>query len=394
MATAAAGVRRRALLLAGALSLLLGLGIALADAQGEAGRPEHPAEQLLLRLHDLPLGFVPFSRGSGSESICGPLRPAEPPRKVAAFIDRFSPKGCWSVFSRLYEVPGVASPSMAGTGALDAGSAAGAAAGYAVAPQILADFTEDGTRAAPTPETVGEATRLFHWRDLPALTPEEDQRGTFVIWRSGDVVAATFAAADSLAAADRFALDLARRQQAHIENPTPYTAAERYATEVPLENPQLEVPVYWLGRTFSPGHGLRDARLLEASARIGLSDEMFHLEYTRGIYLDGWTEDDWSARDDAMPRWGWRCTRSRKLALPQGGHAVIYASYLRNLSECPGRPPRLYSALVHIGGAVLVIGRLTCAACLGNTTAGGEYGSPKGIRAVLSGLQLRPKPAG
>jgi hypothetical protein len=386
MMRASVGIRGRALVVAGALAVLLGLAIALADAQGDAPS-EHPAERMVLRLHDLPPGFVQLGGFN-----CEPLRPAEPPREVADFVERFSPKGCFGTYQRLYEVPGVASPAIAGTGAMDTGSVEGAAAGFAVAPQLLGDLTEKGAKVAPVAEAIGEATQLLHWKDLPSLTGEEGQRGTFVVWRWGTVVAATFAAADSFALADRIALDLARRQQAHVENPTPYTVAERYAIDVPLDNPRLEVPVRWLGRTFSPGHGLRTARLAAAFEITRPGRQSFHLGYTRGINLDGRTEDDWDTRQDGMPRWAWRCTRSRKLALPRGGNAVIYASYRRNLSECPARPPREYSALVHVGGTVLVVGRRICATCLGNTISAGEYNSLAGMKAIVRGLQPRPEP--
>ena len=45
---------------------------------------------------------------------------------------------------------------------------------------------------------------------------------------------------------------LARRQQAHIASPTPYTEAERDTLEVPLDTPETDFPVRWLGRTFNP----------------------------------------------------------------------------------------------------------------------------------------------
>jgi hypothetical protein len=393
---ALAGIRGRALLLTGALFMLVA-GIALADT-GEADHlREDPAEWLLLRLHDLPPGFAQFGgfvEGGNRKFICEPLQPAEPAAKVASFIDRFSPKGCFGLYVREYRVPGVASPSLAGTGAMDTGSAAAAAAGYAVAPQLLDDLTEDEAKKLPAPETVGEATQLFHWQDVPGLYEEEDQRGSFVVWRSGDVVAAAFAAAGSLATSDRVAFDLARRQQAHIENPTPYTAAERDDTEVALDNPELDFPVYWLGRTFSPGHGLRRAQLVEAGARGGgrRIAQKLHLGYTRNIYLDAWTKDGWNAGGDEMLRWDWRCTESRELQLENGGRATIYASYERNVRKCPDRPPRQYSALVHVGDMAIVVGRLVCARCLGNTPARGEYNSFKGMKAIVRGLQLRPKP--
>jgi hypothetical protein len=399
MSMALAGIRGRALLVAGVLALFLATGIALTSAHGDAALREDPTERLLLRLHDLPPGFINFL-GLGSDSdgefLCEPLQPAEPPRKVASFIDRFSPAGCVGLYLRAYPAPGAESPSLAGTGALDTGSAAAVAAGYAVAPQLLGILTKEGSKKLPAPEIVGEATQLFHWRDVPSLFEEEDQRGSFVVWRSGNVVAAAFATTASFGASDRIAFDLARRQQAHIENPTPYTAAERYDTEVFLDSPNLDFPVYWLGRTFNPGHGLRPARLVSAYVPLRPDGrpkaKSVNLDYSQNVSLESLDAAHWNPAANALPRWTWRCSESSELELPQGGHAVIYASYEKNLRRCPKRPPRQYSALVHIGGMAIVVDREICPPCLGNTIARGEYNSLKGMKAIVRGLQLRPKP--
>lgn len=154
----------------GALLAALGVGtIALHSAKGGMLSPEHPVEQLVLRLQDLPPGFIPFYgfEGYDREFICEPLQKGELPPKAVGFINQFSPEGCWGFYIRRYRVPGIASPSLAGTGALDAHSPAGAASGFAVAPLLLADFTEKGTKNAPTPEIVGDATQLFHLKTFP-----------------------------------------------------------------------------------------------------------------------------------------------------------------------------------------------------------------------------------
>jgi hypothetical protein len=382
----------------GALMVLFALGIALASARGDTGTREDPTERLLLRLHDLPPGFVNLLGfdDSDREFLCEPLQPAEPPRKVASFIDRFSPEGCVGLYMRGYPVPGAESPSLAGTGAMDTGSARAAAAGYAVAPQLLSDLTEEESKKLPAPETVGEATQLFHWRDIPSFFDHEDQRGSFVVWRSGDIVAATFAAAETLAASDRLALDLARRQQVHIENPTPYTAAERYDTEVPLENSALDFPVYWLGRTFNPGHGLRPVRLLSAYVPLQADGQpeakSVNLDYSQDISLESLDQAHWSQAANGRKRWTWRCTVSREIELGEGGRAVLYGDYGRNLAKCPKRRPDHFSAVVRIGGMVTVIGRQSCRICFLGSDPEGKYNSFRGLEAIVRGLQLRPQP--
>lgn len=193
---------------------------------------------------------------------CAPIRPANAQPKLAAFIDRFSPGGCFGLYLRAYKTPGNPAPPLVGTGALDAGSGAAAEAGLAVAAEMLSHITGDELpeELAP-PVTIGEATRLFHWTNgaYVAGLSRGSEFGSFLVWRSGNVLGAVFVGVGSTAANDRDAVELAHRQQAHLEHPTPYTAAERYDLEVLLDDPALKILIYWLGRTFDPGHGLAEA---------------------------------------------------------------------------------------------------------------------------------------
>ncbi len=244
-------------------------------------------ERQVLRLHDLPAGYFPFSpEGSDFELICEPLDPTDPQPALARFIRRSSPEGCMGIYLRFYRVPGQGpSAELVGTGALDAGSIPAAEAGFAVTPEILSHLTEDEMpKEIATTAVVGDATRLFHWLDAPSFFNHSRRLGSFLVWRSGDVLATVFASAGSLEASDRIAEELARHQQAHIEAPTPYTRAERNTSEVGLDDPALTLPVYWLGRSFRPGHGLPVARLKWGGrARyygVGLAGAKVELQYS------------------------------------------------------------------------------------------------------------------
>lgn len=96
---------------------------------------------------------------------------------------------------------------------------------------------------------IGSATRLFH-ADLPRELRALGRRTSFLLWRSGNTLAVVETFGPELGRDDRAAAELAPFQQAHIEKPTRYTAAERYDAEVPLDDPALKQPVYWLGRNF------------------------------------------------------------------------------------------------------------------------------------------------
>lgn len=390
----------RRVLIAVAVLGALAAALALQGASAAPRRPEDPAERLVLRLPDLPHGYFPFSpEGSDFELICEPLDPSEPKPALAKFIRRYSPRGCMGMYVRFYRVPGLVSHAeMVGTAALDAGSIEAAEAGFAVAPEILGELTEDEIAEEITPTaTVGDATRLFHWLHVPSFFyGHRTLSGSFLVWRSGDVLGTVLAAAGSQKASDLIAEELARRQQAHIEAPTPYTRAERDASEVGLDDPALTLPVYWLGRTFAPGHRLPAARL-EAGGRaryfgLGLTAAKVELQYSKDLSLSSWTKRGWRrflASPDGREIFGERCLTSREVAI-LGGRARIYSGHVDGFRPCAPGSPRRFFAVVHIGGVVVGVRISSCRDC--PEPARGSYNSLAGMKAAVRGLQLRPEP--
>lgn len=198
----------------------------------------------------------------------------------------------------------------------------------------------------------------------------------------------------SFAASDQIALDLARRQQAHIETPTPYTEAERDASEVELDNPALKFPVYWLGRHFDPGQGLPIAHFEGGESigpGIGSSTQKVQLFYSRNLILSSWSEAGWKKFLSKAPRSLRlrRCAKPSEVTLAKG-HATVFASYRKVTKPCPSGRPNRYFAIVHIGGTVTVVNIANCGLC--RLYFSGAYNSLKGMKAVVRGLQLRPKP--
>lgn len=389
---------RRVLVAVAVLGSLVA-ALALQGASAEPRTPEDPAEQLVLRLPDLPHGYFPFSpEGSDFELICGPLDPAEPQPALARFVRRFSPEGCFGIYPRLYRVPGPGpSAQLVGTGALDAGSVAGAEAGFALAPQILGEATEDETPTeVGTEDMIGDATRLFHWLHVPSFFNHSTWTGSFLVWRSGNVVAAVLASANSLTASDLLAEEFARRQQAHIEQPTPYTRAERDTSELGLDDPALKLPVYWFGRTFRPGHGLPVAHL-EWGGRApyfggGLTGAKLKLQYSKALSLSSWTKRGWRrflAAPDGREVFAERCLTSTDVAIA-GGRATIYTAHVDGFRPCAARSPRRFFAVVHLGGIVVGVRLSICRDC--PKPARGSYNSLAGMKAAVRALQLRPAP--
>lgn len=401
MVRAHKGFRRRAALTA-AIALLASIAamIVLAGAAAEPRSPEDPAERLVLRLPDLPHGYFPYGpEGSDFEFICEPLHPSEPQPALAKFIRRYSPRGCMGIYFRLYRVPGLVSHTEAvGTATLDAGSTQAAEAGLAVAPEVLNYFTEGeiAGEIAPT-AAVGDATRLFHWLRMPSFFyAHRTLAGSFLVWRSGVVLGVVLASAGSSETSDRIAEELALRQQAHIEDPTPYTRAERDTSELGLDDPALKLPVYWLGRSFRPGHGLPVARL-ESGGRAryyggGLAAMKVKLQYSKGLSLSSWTKRGWRrflAAPDGREIFGERCLASTDVAIA-GGRATIYTGHVDGFRPCVAGSPRRFFAVVHVGGIVVGVHISICRDCPKPTR--GSYNSLAGMKAAVRSLQFRPKP--
>jgi hypothetical protein len=397
MAWAPGGFRRRALLLTAAF--LVGAVAVVALRQGTSGAsrvPEDPAERMVLRLHDLPLGYylLDFSEGAEQPFECEELRPTDPGLRLKSFVRRFAPRGCLGLYLRAYRIPGAASAAVVGTGAMDTGSAEAAQIGLELAPNLLAKLTEERLEEVPAPQAVGDAARLFHWKHAPAFF-RSTHLGSFLAWRSGSALAAVFASAGPLATSDWIVAELAERQQAHVANPTPYTRAERNSSEVLLDDPALTFSVHWLGRNFDPGHGLPPIRLQWGGTPPrgeALPGQKLSLSYSKSVYLDSWTRTGWkrflSTRGSRIMR-TWHCTESVDVEIP-GGHARVFAAHGRDFHVCPDRPPSLFFAFAYIDGTVTAVDFISCRHC--GQVPYGPYNSLRGMKEVVRGLRLRPEP--
>lgn len=364
-------------------------GIATTSGIAATG-PRAPQTQMVLRLHELPSGYV-----LGGDVGCGVFGVEDAPQSVEEFATRYRPTTCEFEYERLYTPPGAeVGPALVESYVIGTDTAQGAGAGYAIAGEILKDDTGDlGLAEVPLSLRVGDQAKLFHTQH--ALVDGLERRpGSALFWRSGNTLAAIYVAGPPIAESDAAALRLAQLQQRHIEAPTPYTAAERDDTLVPLEDPAIPVPVYWLGATFTPGHGLPPAHLSEAffvkhhgEAPPGMKGL---LEYDRIGDLTIYTRPGWKQRLRSslgpLVR-GWRCTSSRRIGVP-GGRATIYSGYAKDFARCPGRAPDVFLAEVHLGHVVVGVNLPNCTFCVEPDR--GPYASPSGLATVARSLQLRP----
>lgn len=394
------------LALAGLLAALLAPAAGAAEPLFFGEFIDSPGERLasesLLRLTDLPAGFV-----RGEDSYCG--RPSEaseyegtleqeehlPPNPSEAFLENTGGGFCVVEYERLYRAPGTGTtPATLISFALATPSPAAAAEGLALGTEPYEYTLDVGDFSAAAAPAIGEETRLFH-TDRGRFGYLSNLPGTLLLWRQGALIGGVFAVSTKATVSDAAAAAYAARQQSYLAAPRPYLASE--AEDIPtfLGNPTLGVPVYWLGTTFRPGHGVEPSYFSSAYGPANLTNFLpgrkMTTIYNPELFLDSWTPAGWdkfSKTEVGRRQWSWHCTRSESIKLPNG-HADIYAAYKKGYKTCPSFAPHHFSAHVFLPGAVIEFGEATCRYCQGNLTP--KYDSWRAMKAVARGLR-RYKP--
>jgi len=403
------GFRIGAIALVAVLAVALGvvlLGGSSSDAAGGYRPPKVDQSQLVLRLADLPPGFGNgyLGEGRGDDGLlCEAFSdPSAQHGAMIEFVRRYRPRGCIAAYDSRYELP-AAQPvaPVVFSGVLALGNATAAADAWDLVPSMLGRLMPGAPRKVETSTRVGTRTRLFHsaqaW--FPYLIRGK-KKASFLAWRSGNTIAVVVAMGDSVATNDRVVAELAPRQQAHILEPTPYTAAERSDAEVGLDDPAIDIPVYWLGRTFRPGGDLPDNRLYASGYSQAIPET--HDGFAEGPYaplnvlyanirLGIWTPETWgvfTASKTSRSITAWKCTRTRTIALAEGS-ATIYGGYKKNFRRCPKEAPKAFTAWVDVGGVKVVVNAPPAPDFIETVN---PYGSFEGMEAIVRGLRLRPKP--
>ena len=295
--------------------------------------------QLVLQLSDVPRGYTvgddsscdeSGAPGSGSISVEG----GTPRYRELILAER--PSGCYMQLERLYDG---ADPPRIDSMALVFAADEGAEAGFDIADEVLAYVTgEEDLRPAPLAVELGDEAKAFSTDDA-LVEGETGQPGGAIVWRDGPVLAAVLTGGIGGQAGKRATLALAERQQRRIEAPPTIEPAEQDDREVALDNPDLGIPIYWLGRDFSPSGGLPEIHLYEASGPYGPGESpgnLVKIDYTRAVNIDLWERAKW---ERFLPTrlgrlvWDSPCTRETNVQLA-GGHAVVYAGYA---ARGPGR---------------------------------------------------------
>jgi hypothetical protein len=385
------------------LAALLASVTLRADAAPEHRGPDQT--RLLLRFSDLVLGYMNFDFGEGEDRpiFCSQLtHPEDTPPKLKRFVLRFHPRGCVGAFFQLFAPPGEeAGPRLIGTGAMALGSDRAADAAWRVVPILLGRLLGDGPPREVRPGlTIGSATRLFH-ATLRGGSRFLGRHTSFLVWRSGNTLAVVETFGPKVGKNDRDAAQLAPLQQAHIEDPTRYTGAERYDAEVPLDDPALKQPTYWLGRNFRPTglspNRLEDAETFESQTGREKTGEEIRLWYetadNHGLVIDEWNPRQWKVFQESKLSHtlvSWRCTETRTVQLPEGT-ATIYAGYKRNYRKCPAGPPTSFTARATLPGIFVSV---ETPYGLHFAFPSGDYASYEAMETILSGLAPRPQRTG
>lgn len=355
------------------------LAALLTTAPATAAAPVDP-QQLVLRPSDLSGGYS-IERNELHEP-CDRLVGVGP--ESAAFLHLWTslhPHGCSVHMMRLWSAPGQRpGPRDVRSLALTFANANGAAAMLA-RPRDLAVFASALPRrdlevVDPAPAIGDAAVVLAAPRDSSAA----------VIWRSGSLLAAVLVAdrRDPVATA----LALAAVQQARMLAPTPLPLGAFDDLEVPLDDPSLPAPVYWLGRAL-PAAGryprLPLAEVVQSSRaelRRGVRVTLIYGDLSSGLAFPIVLLDPKLRRPAFRSALGRTlrqyCPVVERLTLPNG-RATIFTG--RRSCRHDG------AAIVRFPGVVVVVFPDECSDCREPIA---RYHSRAGLRRIVRALRIRP----
>jgi hypothetical protein len=385
----------------GALVALVLLAVPAAQAaRGPSGELVAGAEETVLRLHDLPPGYQ-----VGDDSGCGAWLPfgegQEPEGRLEErFQDwafKYWPEGCFYEYEQIFKVPGLGpAPPLVKAETLNTPGEAAAAEGLDLYNALIDRSAKSGERKLVTISPTGVQARLLRDRDALVGGSAGESR-SFLIWRHGQQLSFLTAAGLAPRRNDRAVIRHAGVQQQRLEAPTPYTEAEREDSEVRLDDPALKFPVYWVGNP-SQIPGGPPVELEHVVTGDGPPGLKYQLDYEflerNGFTIGAWTRRSWKRFQRSgvgKANRAARCTRTTEVDLARGS-AVIYGSYGgKRLRPCPRRSPDYYYAIAHIGRMVIGVNLGVCLSCPPGR-GGSAYSTPRGMKALLRALHVRPKP--
>lgn len=340
----------------------------------------------MLRLGDMPRGFE-----TGDDAGCGLVGSTEgnDPRLDALFrLDR--PHACSIELRRVW----AGGPGPRTVTSIAYVFSDGASATRAFKQRLgLIRFATTLSQRRATREKLGDEAWLVRGRGL-------NNPAAGIIWRTNRIVAALVTEPADVSATLRFA----RLQERRIEGRLPPATPPTQTVEIPLDDPSLTLPVYWLGRTFDPPGRLPPVTLRYAFTLHGRGSgpgNDVELEYDGAarhivpVHIALWRPEVW--RTFARTRlgrlvWDSPCARRTRVTLRQGA-ADVYEGYGASKPlgrPCPNGPPDIAIAHAKLPGVVVTVNIPICYTCAETGTQSRDpYNTVAGLEAVVRGLRLR-----
>jgi len=250
-------------------------------------------EDLILRLSDLPNGYV-----IGDEPGCGPMLSTEglSAEVDAILFDRW-PGICSREFIHYTESRLSDQPPLVESALMIFGDAGGSDLAFMAGEAIVRLLTsQSGWRALAAPSTLGDATLLLHTSDAYTKGTTSTEADA-ILWRDGNLVNVVLIAGLEGMGGQTAAIEYATKQHGRQTIPGTASPDDNDDLEVPLDRPNLAVPVYWLGRAFSPGGDLPQLDLASAWGPIkpgGGPGWNVELDYTPGVKIGVWEPKKWA----------------------------------------------------------------------------------------------------
>jgi hypothetical protein len=349
-------------------------------ATTDVAAPPDP-RTVILDLGDLPDGYL-----VGDDGGCGRLGVEDASPAVVDIVTRSGPVVC----SFEYERAWAGEPRLIETAAVVFARPEDAKTAYRERAAVLEYvFLAPGDPVGPRrPVGLGAGGELQRFRER--IFGEPPRPLTRTTWRYGNVIAAV---STSHSRTFALAMRLARRQQQLLVHPRSLAALDLDDAEVELDDPAIELPVYWVGRRFAP-RGLPPLELYKGTAISGDGPGYdVELEYDR-LAIDMWRPRAFRrflrTRLGRMVRTS-SCARRTELKLANG-RATVYAGFAARVhAPCPERPDHVM-AHVFFPGVVATVNLPYCYSCVGPSGREGPYNSVRAITAVVRGLRVRSRP--
>jgi hypothetical protein len=211
-----------------------------------------------------------------------------------------------------------------------------------------------------------------------------------LVWRNGNVVAVIIVET----ANEDATRELAAKQQKRLEQPSSPTAMVNDA-ELQLDDPALDLPVYWIGRRFDPPGPLPPLELELANVGGNGPGQSVQLWYAGGATFDTWEPGAWERfKRTRLGRliWDSPCA-TKKVIQVAGGRAEIFHGYGDPTPvgrPCPARPRDRVIAHVYYKDVAVAVNMPYCYTCA-RSVSSNPYNTVEGMEVLVRSLRLRPR---